>query len=150
MLILCFSVMSINVSTGHAQDVRWLRIGELQTPINEVGAEYEEEFAFTDTDLRLLTTLANSTSVALENARLFEETNQRAAELALINSVQEGLAAELEIDDGRYNSTLTASIIITFNPNGYHGEMIVDGNTYEWDVTWSEVDGWYGYWYGGN
>ena len=44
MLILCFSVMSINVSTGHAQDVRWLRIGELQTPINEVGAEYEEEF----------------------------------------------------------------------------------------------------------
>jgi PAS domain S-box-containing protein len=58
---------------------------------------HEEEFAFTDSDLRLLTTLANSTSVALENARLFEETNQRAAELALINSVQEGLAAELEM-----------------------------------------------------
>ena len=36
-------------------------------------------------------------SVALENARLFDETNQRAAELAIINSVQEGLAAELNI-----------------------------------------------------
>ena len=29
--------------------------------------------------------------------RLFDETNQRAAELAIINSVQEGLAAELNI-----------------------------------------------------
>ena len=59
--------------------------------------------AFGDSDLRLLTTLANSMSVALENARLFDETQrlfkaeqQRAAELALINSVQQGLAAELD------------------------------------------------------
>ena len=42
-------------------------------------------------------------SVALENARLFDETQrlfkqseQRAAELAIINSVQQGLAAELD------------------------------------------------------
>ena len=41
--------------------------------------------------------------VALENARLFDETQrllketeQRAAELAIINSVQEGLASKLE------------------------------------------------------
>jgi GAF domain-containing protein len=47
--------------------------------------------------VRLLETLANSMSVALENARLFDETQrllketeQRAAELAIINSVQEG------------------------------------------------------------
>ena len=43
-------------------------------------------------------------SVALENARLFDETQrllketeQRQAELAIINSVQEGLASKLEI-----------------------------------------------------
>ena len=36
--------------------------------------------------------------VALENARLFDETNARAAELAIINSVQEGLAAKLDMD----------------------------------------------------
>ena len=43
-------------------------------------------------------------SVALENARLFDETQrllketeQRAAELAIINSVQEGLASKLEM-----------------------------------------------------
>ena len=54
--------------------------------------------------MRLLQTLANAMSVALENARLFDETQrlfkeseQRAAELAIINSVQEALAAELNM-----------------------------------------------------
>ncbi len=60
--------------------------------------------AFSEADVRLLTTLASSLSVALENARLFDETqrllaetNERAAELAIINSVQEGLAAKLDM-----------------------------------------------------
>jgi signal transduction histidine kinase/CheY-like chemotaxis protein/uncharacterized protein YigA (DUF484 family) len=62
------------------------------------------EHAFSDSDVRLLTTLTNSMSVALENARLFDETNrllketeQRTAELAVINSVQEGLVREMDI-----------------------------------------------------
>ena len=69
----------------------------------------DKEHAFSDSDVRLLETLANSMSVALENARLFDETNrllketeQRTAELAVINSVQEGLAKELDMD-GIYN-----------------------------------------------
>src|SRR5436190_19831947 len=45
----------------------------------------DREHAFSDADVRLLVTLAGSLSVALENARLFEETRQRNAELALIN-----------------------------------------------------------------
>ena len=60
--------------------------------------------AFSQADVRLLTTLASSLEVALENARLFDETqrlltetNERAAELAIINSVQEGLAAKLDM-----------------------------------------------------
>ncbi|HEU4744798.1 MAG TPA: GAF domain-containing protein, partial [Anaerolineales bacterium] len=63
----------------------------------------DHENAFTESDLRLLTTLANSMSVALENARLFDETQrllketeERNAELAIINSVQEGLARKLD------------------------------------------------------
>jgi hypothetical protein len=65
-------------------------------------SDYEHEQAFSQSDVRLLETLANSMSISLENARLFEETQrllketeQRAAELAVINSVQQGLAAEL-------------------------------------------------------
>ena len=64
---------------------------------------YERENAFGEADVRLLTTVAASMGVALENARLFDETQrllketeQRAAELAVINSVQEGMAAELD------------------------------------------------------
>ncbi|HLE13518.1 MAG TPA: GAF domain-containing protein [Anaerolineales bacterium] len=59
--------------------------------------------AFTESDLHLLTTIANSLSIALENARLFEETQrllketeQRAAELAIINSIQTALAVKLD------------------------------------------------------
>ena len=49
-----------------------------------------------ETDERLLVTLAGSLSVALDNARLVHETRQRNAELALINSVQESIAGELD------------------------------------------------------
>jgi GAF domain-containing protein len=66
--------------------------------------DMEREHAFSDADVRLLQTLANSMSVALENARLFnetqrllKETEQRAAELAIINSVQEALASKLDM-----------------------------------------------------
>ncbi|MEW5940027.1 MAG: GAF domain-containing protein, partial [Chloroflexota bacterium] len=64
----------------------------------------EKKYAYNESDLRLLQTLANSMSVALENARLFDETQrllqeteQRAAELQIINSVQEGLASKLDV-----------------------------------------------------
>jgi len=57
----------------------------------------DREHAFGESDRQLLTTLAGSLSVALENARLVHETRQRNAELALINSVQEALAGELEL-----------------------------------------------------
>ncbi len=57
----------------------------------------DREHAFSDSDVRTLSTMANSISLALENARLFNETEQRNAELAVINSVQEGLVAEMDL-----------------------------------------------------
>ncbi|MCK4977893.1 MAG: GAF domain-containing protein, partial [Anaerolineales bacterium] len=64
----------------------------------------DREYAFSESDVRLLSTLANSMSVALENARLFDETNrllaeteQRAAELSIINSVGEAMAKQLDV-----------------------------------------------------
>ena len=65
----------------------------------------DREGAFSPSDVNLLETLASSMSVALENARLFDETqhllkesSDRAAELSIINAVQRALAAELDID----------------------------------------------------
>jgi transcriptional regulator with GAF, ATPase, and Fis domain len=53
----------------------------------------DHEHAFTHSDVNLLTTLANSMSVALESARLFDETNrllketeQRNAELVSLTA----------------------------------------------------------------
>ena len=65
---------------------------------------YERESAFGPADVRLLQTVAASMGTALENARLFaetqrllKETEQRNAELAVINSIQQGLASKLEL-----------------------------------------------------
>lgn len=69
--------------------------GELKGAIDLENLDREN--AFSESDLRLLETLANSMSIALENARLFDETQQRNAELAIINSVQAALAAQLDI-----------------------------------------------------
>jgi PAS domain S-box-containing protein len=68
--------------------------------------DMEREDAFGESDVRLLTTLAASMGVALENARLFEETKrllteteQRAAELEIISSVEQALASKLEMQE---------------------------------------------------
>jgi signal transduction histidine kinase/CheY-like chemotaxis protein len=65
----------------------------------------EHHDAFTANDLRLLTTLANSMSLALQSARLFDETQrllsetqQRATELSAVNAVSSALVKELDLN----------------------------------------------------
>ncbi len=65
--------------------------------------DYERESAYGEAEVRLLTTIAGTLGAALENAHLFDETQrllketeQRNTELAIINSIQQGLAAELD------------------------------------------------------
>src|SRR5206468_3589520 len=59
----------------------------------------DREDAFSESDVELLTTLAASLSVALENVRLIDETRQRLAELATVNEVGNALATQLELDN---------------------------------------------------
>ena len=65
--------------------------------------DLDRENAYGDAEVRLLSTIASSVGVALESALLFEETErllreteQRAGELEVINSIQQGISAELE------------------------------------------------------
>ncbi|MFO1303894.1 MAG: GAF domain-containing protein [Burkholderiales bacterium] len=60
--------------------------------------DYEREYAFGPSQVRLLQTVASGMGVALENARLFKETERRSAELAVINTIQSGMARELDYD----------------------------------------------------
>jgi PAS domain S-box-containing protein len=53
---------------------------------------------FKESDVQLLNTLASSLGVAMDNARLFSETQQRAAELATVNTVSSAIIGELEPD----------------------------------------------------
>ena len=54
--------------------------------------------AFGPDDQRLLTTLAGSLTVALDNARLLNQTRQRVAELATVNGVGQALSSQLDLD----------------------------------------------------
>ncbi|MGH8163542.1 MAG: GAF domain-containing protein, partial [Rhodanobacteraceae bacterium] len=58
---------------------------------------YVADVRYTDKDQELLAFAGQHVGAALSRARAIEETRQRNAELALINSVQEALAGELEL-----------------------------------------------------
>ena len=71
--------------------------------IGVIGLESLEANAFSEGDERLLNTLSASLGVALENARLFDETKRlltetdaRAAELAVVNEIGSALAEQLD------------------------------------------------------
>ncbi len=57
---------------------------------------YIKELAYSDEDVSVLEFVAQHIAVALTRARAIEETRQRNSELQIINSIQEGLAAELD------------------------------------------------------
>lgn len=52
-----------------------------------INMESEQQNAFSEHDERLLTTLANQAAIAIENARLFEETRRRAVRQSALNTI---------------------------------------------------------------
>ncbi|MEO6566571.1 MAG: GAF domain-containing protein, partial [Casimicrobiaceae bacterium] len=91
---------------------------------------HENANAFSEADVRLLTTVASSLGVALENARLFDETQrllreteQRSAELAIINAVQQALAGKLDIQ-GVYDAV--GDKLREVFPHSLEGIRVVD------------------------
>jgi signal transduction histidine kinase/DNA-binding response OmpR family regulator len=65
-----------------------------------IGLDHvDREHAFSDADVRLLSTLAGSMSMALEGARLFEQTQQRANELATVNALGQALSSKIDLDE---------------------------------------------------
>jgi len=54
--------------------------------------------AFGERDLRLLTSLAAQVAIAIENARLYESTSERAKELAILYEIGRNLTLNLDLD----------------------------------------------------
>ena len=55
--------------------------------------------AFTKDALTLITMFADQAAIAVDNARLFQERDQRITELAILNEMSQVLSAVLEMDD---------------------------------------------------
>ena len=76
--------------------------GEVRGVISLQNLEHEE--AFSEADVRLITTIANSLSVTIENARLFDETQRllketkrRASQLEILNNIAQVLTQQLDV-----------------------------------------------------
>jgi len=75
-----------------------LRSGSKVAGVLALGAERGSGRAFGDDEVEVLTRFAQLASLALDNARLFETTQQHLQELAIVNSVSRALASQLELD----------------------------------------------------
>ena len=93
------------VHRGRGPAESWLGVPILagERVLGVIALESRQRYAYSEADERFLSTLAASMGVALENARLFDETkhlltesNDRAAELALINEIGAALARQLD------------------------------------------------------
>ena len=62
-----------------------------------VMENHERDAAYSEADVRLLSTVASSTGVALENARLLEETQRRAREASALSDVGRDLSSTLDL-----------------------------------------------------
>ncbi|NTU79149.1 MAG: GAF domain-containing protein [Chloroflexales bacterium] len=64
-----------------------------------ISIQSYEARAFDEDDLRFLTTAANQAAAALNNARLFSETRQNAAEMTTLFEVTQNLSGTLDMDE---------------------------------------------------
>ena len=82
------------------EDSSWLGV-PLKAEGRTVGVlvvqSYTKDVRYTEQDKELLAFVGQHVGAALSRARAIEETRQRNAELALINSVQAALAGELDL-----------------------------------------------------
>jgi len=74
-----------------------MKLGERM--IGVISIESEQPDAFSEADEQLVITLANQAASAFENARLFEETRQRAMELETLNRISLVLRAVSKQDE---------------------------------------------------
>jgi GAF domain-containing protein len=94
-------------SLSAAERAEWRQLGmEVFLPIKRSGAliglmalgRRRSGRAYTSRELALLTTLADQTAVALENASLFDRVQRRAEQLALLNEIGRVITTSLDLE----------------------------------------------------
>ncbi|GAB4411324.1 MAG: hypothetical protein Fur0044_05260 [Anaerolineae bacterium] len=74
-----------------------LKVGE--RVVGVMNAFYAQPYAFSDREISTLRILAGQAAIAIENARLYAETEQRAQQLAILNELDRAISATLHLDD---------------------------------------------------
>ncbi|MEJ2210373.1 MAG: GAF domain-containing protein, partial [Anaerolineae bacterium] len=87
----CLSSLSVPIKLGLE--------GQRLEVIGVLHAEAERCMAFTEEDVAALSIAADQLAVAIENARLFQETQRRVAELATINEIGRAISGALDASE---------------------------------------------------
>jgi PAS domain S-box-containing protein len=112
-LLLNHQPLIVHVSDPHADpaDIVWMRhegvLSLLMVPMivrdEAIGIleihEIHSEREFSPTEISVCQTLANQAAAALENARLFQETEQRLKELTLLFETSTAISTSLDVDE---------------------------------------------------
>jgi HD-GYP domain-containing protein (c-di-GMP phosphodiesterase class II) len=90
-----------------------LKIGE--RVIGVIDVESDQTNAFSDDDLRLISTLAGQLAVTIEHARLFAETEKKANDLALLLGTSTAISSTLDLDQilGTVAQQIACSLVAT-------------------------------------
>ena len=67
--------------------------------VGVISAQSYEPYAFDEGHRRLFSGIASQVAIAIENARLFEETNRRLVETRLLQEVMQAAASTLDFDE---------------------------------------------------
>ncbi|HDQ73987.1 MAG TPA: GAF domain-containing protein [Chloroflexi bacterium] len=143
------------VSNDVTEDPRYLPVeslpdtrSELCLPIKVTGrvigvldVQSDRPFAFDPDDVDVLQALANQAGVAIDNARLFEQAQRRAQELAVLNKLGQALTARLDVDEVMAEAYRGASRLIDTS-NFYIGLYDAEEETitFAFDVSESKID----------
>ena len=65
-------------------------------PVGAISVQNYRAHQYTQADVDLLSSIAYHLAIALENARLFSETEQRAEELAVVNQIAQAVSGQIE------------------------------------------------------
>jgi len=82
----------------HASMTTPLQVGGRLVGVISVASS-DPERQFEDADLRLLNLFAHQAAIAIQNARLFGETERRAAEMATLTDVGKALSSTLRVEE---------------------------------------------------
>ncbi len=106
-----------------------------------MAVQSESPNAYTERDKDLMTAIASQTTIALQNASLFEQTSTRAEELSILNELSQALASRLDVNEVLEQAYRGASRLMRAN-NFSIGLYNTEKNTitFALHITESKVD----------